>query len=107
VVVEAAPSAAFEMAEPDLLLEFLIVPFDAPAQFSFISELPAGPAVVPAINGSVGAVGRRQRRLLVGRFWSTAIGFWGRRGKRTAWVLSAAVLAIILFNLAMLYAIDL
>src|SRR5208282_960665 len=26
---------------------------------SFISELPAGPAVVPPINGSVGAVGRR------------------------------------------------
>jgi hypothetical protein len=25
---------------------------------SFISELPAGPAVVPPINGSVGAVGR-------------------------------------------------
>jgi hypothetical protein len=28
VVVEAAPSAAFEMFEPDLLLEFLIVTFD-------------------------------------------------------------------------------
>jgi hypothetical protein len=28
VVVEAAPSVAFEMSEPDLLLEFLIVTFD-------------------------------------------------------------------------------
>jgi hypothetical protein len=29
--MEAAPSAAFEMSEPDLLLEFLIVAFDTPA----------------------------------------------------------------------------
>jgi vitamin B12/bleomycin/antimicrobial peptide transport system ATP-binding/permease protein len=50
---------------------------------------------------------RRARRLLVRRFWSTAIGFWGRHGRWTAWTLSAAVLAIILFNLAMLYAINL
>jgi hypothetical protein len=38
VVVEAAPSAAFEMSEPDLLLEFLIVAFDAPAQFGDINK---------------------------------------------------------------------
>jgi hypothetical protein len=38
VVVEAAPSAAFEMSEPDLLLEFLIVAFDAPAQFGNIDK---------------------------------------------------------------------
>jgi hypothetical protein len=30
--MEAAPSAAFEMTEPNLLLKFLIVAFDAPAQ---------------------------------------------------------------------------
>jgi vitamin B12/bleomycin/antimicrobial peptide transport system ATP-binding/permease protein len=47
------------------------------------------------------------RRLLIRRFWSTAIGFWGRHGRRIAWTLSATVLAIILFNLAMLYAINL
>jgi hypothetical protein len=33
----------FRNGRARLLLEFLIVPFDAPAQFSFISELPAGP----------------------------------------------------------------
>ena len=36
--MEAAPSAAFEMSEPDLLLEFLIVTFDAPAQFGNINK---------------------------------------------------------------------
>jgi vitamin B12/bleomycin/antimicrobial peptide transport system ATP-binding/permease protein len=50
---------------------------------------------------------RGKRRLLIRRFWSTAIGFWGRHGQPTAWFLSAAVLTIILFNLAMLYAINL
>src|SRR5208282_5200574 len=30
--------AAFEMSEPDLLLEFLIVAFDAPAQFGNINK---------------------------------------------------------------------
>jgi vitamin B12/bleomycin/antimicrobial peptide transport system ATP-binding/permease protein len=47
------------------------------------------------------------RRLLIRRFWATAIGFWGRQGTRPAWTLSASVLAIILFNLVMLYAINL
>jgi hypothetical protein len=37
-VLEAAPSATFEMAEPDLLLVFLIVAFDAPAQFGNINK---------------------------------------------------------------------
>ena len=50
---------------------------------------------------------RGKRRLLIRRFWSTAVGFWGRHGRPTAWLLSAAVLTIIVFNLAMLYAINL
>jgi putative ATP-binding cassette transporter len=53
------------------------------------------------------ALERGKRRLLIRRFWSTAIGFWGRHGRPTAWILSAAVLTIIVFNLAMLYAINL
>jgi vitamin B12/bleomycin/antimicrobial peptide transport system ATP-binding/permease protein len=48
----------------------------------------------------------RACRFLIKRFWATAAGFWGRRGSRAAWTLSAAVLAIILFNLGMLYAIN-
>ena len=38
MVVEAAPAAPFEMAEPDLLLEFLIVALDAPAQLGEIDQ---------------------------------------------------------------------
>src|SRR6516164_541911 len=37
-MVEAAPSPPFEMSEPDLLLEFLIVTFDPPAQLGNIDE---------------------------------------------------------------------
>jgi hypothetical protein len=39
VVVEAAPAAAFVVAEPDLLFQFLIIAFDAPAQFDGVDEL--------------------------------------------------------------------
>ena len=38
VMVEATPSAPFKIPEPDLLLEFLIVAFDAPAQFGNIHK---------------------------------------------------------------------
>ena len=38
-MVEAAPSAPLEVAEPDLLLELLVVTFDAPAQFGGVDEL--------------------------------------------------------------------
>src|SRR6202451_3327159 len=37
-MVEAAPSAPFIMAEPDLLLELLIVALDAPAQLGEIDQ---------------------------------------------------------------------
>src|SRR5260221_3586105 len=38
VVVEAAPSTALEVAEPDLLLEFLIVTFDTPPQLCEVDQ---------------------------------------------------------------------
>ena len=38
-MVKAAPSASLVVTEPDLLLEFLIVSFDAPAQLGKIDEL--------------------------------------------------------------------
>ena len=41
-MVEAAPSAPFIMPEPDLLLEFLIVALDAPAQLGDIDQRPEG-----------------------------------------------------------------
>ena len=37
-MMEAAPSAAFVVIKPDLLLELLIVPLDAPAQLGKIHE---------------------------------------------------------------------
>ena len=39
VMVEAAPTSPFEVAEPDLLLEVLVVALDAPAQFSDVDQL--------------------------------------------------------------------
>src|SRR5499426_3848810 len=39
VMVEAAPSPSFKMSQPDLLLEFLIVAFDPPAQLGNVDEL--------------------------------------------------------------------
>ena len=38
-MVEAAPSAPFEMAEANLLFEFLVIAFDAPARLGGIDEL--------------------------------------------------------------------
>ena len=41
-MMEAAPPTPFEMPEPDLLLEFLIVAFDAPAQLGDIDQTMEG-----------------------------------------------------------------
>lgn len=38
-MMKASPAAAFIVAKADLLLEFLIIPLDAPAQFSGIDEM--------------------------------------------------------------------
>src|SRR6202049_2978204 len=38
-MVEATPSAPFEMAEPDLLLELLVIALDAPAQLGGIDQI--------------------------------------------------------------------
>ena len=43
--MEAAPSAPFEMPEPDLLLEFLIVALDAPAQLGDVDQPAEGDAL--------------------------------------------------------------
>jgi len=37
-MMEAAPAASFKMAEPDLLLEILVITLDAPAQFGEIDQ---------------------------------------------------------------------
>ena len=38
-MMEASPAAAFIVTEPDLLLELLIVPLDAPAQLGPVDEV--------------------------------------------------------------------
>src|SRR5260370_38111341 len=43
-MMEAEPAAAFEMSEADLLLEFLIVALDAPAQLSEVHQAMEGDA---------------------------------------------------------------
>src|SRR5207342_416383 len=40
--MEAPPTAAFEMSEPDLLLELLIVPLDAPTQLRRVDQIRKG-----------------------------------------------------------------
>ena len=42
VVVEAAPSTAFEMAKSDFLLELLIIALDAPAQLGEVDQISEG-----------------------------------------------------------------
>ena len=41
VVVKASPHSTFEMVEPDLLLQFLVVAFDAPTQLREAHQLAA------------------------------------------------------------------
>ena len=48
-----------------------------------------------------------RRQYLLRRFWQTASGFWGGRGPRIAWLLSGALLVIILFNVAASYGMNL
>src|SRR3954451_5509136 len=40
VVMKAAPAPPLKVAQTDLLLEFLIIPLDAPAQFRQINKVP-------------------------------------------------------------------
>ena len=53
VVMEAAPPAPFEMAEPNLLFEFLIVALNAPAQLGDVNEI---------VKGDVACKGRKPDR---------------------------------------------
>jgi putative ATP-binding cassette transporter len=48
-----------------------------------------------------------RRRYLLRRFWQTANGFWSKRGRPIAWILSAALLLIILLNIAASYGMNL
>ena len=60
----------------------------------------------PALEAAGEAAGECERRHLLRCFWRGAGGFWGRRGKPVAWVLSAALLLIVLLNLAASYGMN-
>jgi hypothetical protein len=45
MVVKAAPSAPLVMAKTQLLLEVLVVPLDAPAQFCGVDQIAAARSV--------------------------------------------------------------
>ena len=65
--------------------------------------------VTAGIPGSVrdGADGGEHKRgYLLLSFWHSARGFWGRRGARVAWLLSGAILLIVLLNLAASYGMN-
>ena len=52
-MVEAAPSSPFEMPEPDLLLELLIIALDAPAQLGEIDQVAEGDVLRQASRASI------------------------------------------------------
>jgi vitamin B12/bleomycin/antimicrobial peptide transport system ATP-binding/permease protein len=47
-----------------------------------------------------------KKRYLLRRFWAGALGFWGKRGARSAWALSGLILLTILANLGALYGMN-
>jgi putative ATP-binding cassette transporter len=48
-----------------------------------------------------------RRRYMLRRFWHTALRFWTTPGRHVAWLLSAALLVVILLNLGAAYAMNL
>src|SRR5262245_50097482 len=76
-------------------------------------KAPEQPPTVPELDETIfslapegGITTRMRRRLLLRRFWQSAAGFWRGRSARRAWLLSAAILALILVNLAASYAMN-
>jgi putative ATP-binding cassette transporter len=49
---------------------------------------------------------RRERRLLLRRFWMSASGFWAKDGDRLAWLLPGAILLTVLLSLAAAYGMN-
>src|SRR6266478_7282623 len=46
---------------------------------------------------------RRARHFLLARYWESALGFWRKDRRRTAWLLTFAVITIALANLGLAY----
>src|SRR5580693_10118319 len=71
-MVEATPSPPFKMPEPDLLLEFLIIALDAPAQLGGIDQIAECDAArqgrKPIFGRLVLALGPLDQQPFFGRF---------------------------------------
>ncbi len=49
---------------------------------------------------------QQTRQDLVARFWEAALGFWRLHGERTAWLLTALIVAVALLNLFLQYRLN-
>jgi vitamin B12/bleomycin/antimicrobial peptide transport system ATP-binding/permease protein len=49
---------------------------------------------------------QQTRQYLLARFWEAALGFWRHGGRRTAWLLTFAALAVTLMNLVLQYRLN-
>jgi vitamin B12/bleomycin/antimicrobial peptide transport system ATP-binding/permease protein len=61
---------------------------------------------IVSLDPDSGITERLRRRLLLRRFWQGAAGFWGTAGGRRSWLLTGAILLLILLNLAVSYGMN-
>src|SRR5262245_133138 len=61
---------------------------------------------IVSLDPDSGISNQQRRRLLLQRFRQSAAGFWHGRSARRAWLLTGAILALILANLAASYAMN-
>ena len=66
----------------------------------------ADETIVISLDPESGISDQLRRRLLLRRFWQGAKGFWGAAGGRRSWLLTGAILLLILLNLAASYGMN-
>ena len=66
----------------------------------------ADETIVISLDPESGISDQLRRRLLLRRFWQGAKGFWGEAGGRRSWLLTGAILLLILLNLAASYGMN-
>ena len=66
----------------------------------------ADETIVVSLDPESGISSQVRRRLLLLRFWQGAKGFWGAAGGRRSWLLTGAILLLILLNLAASYGMN-
>src|SRR4249919_219859 len=76
-MVKAAPSAAFKMPEPDLLLEFLIITLNAPTQLGGVNQIAqrnvSRQGREPVLGRFLLALGPLDQQPFLGRFPGTVV----------------------------------